>query len=116
MRAREAQGEEAEGLWERFYDQLPLIRNTRRIARRQVPMVVLEPLAVAESVPGEDTARGKRPGGSVLACLCLAPLLASESKARALGASIDGLALARCVFLAAYDVQPNAHEIQASWT
>ena len=60
MRAREAQGPEAEGLWERFYDQLSLIRNTRRIARRPVPMVVLEPVAATESVPAEDAGRPQR--------------------------------------------------------
>jgi deazaflavin-dependent oxidoreductase (nitroreductase family) len=62
MRAREAQGQEAEGLWERFYDQLSLIRNTRRIARRHVPMVVLEPVAAAKSrVPEGDAGRRQRP-------------------------------------------------------
>jgi deazaflavin-dependent oxidoreductase (nitroreductase family) len=55
MRAREAQGQEAEGLWERFYDQLPLIRDTRRIARRHVPMVVLA--RAEESVPREHAGR-----------------------------------------------------------
>ena len=68
MRAREAQGEEAEGLWERFYDQLSLIRNTRHVARRHVPMVVLEPLAAAESLREEVDGQGQRPDASVLAC------------------------------------------------
>lgn len=44
VRAREATGEEAERLWARFIEQLPQIRNTRRVARRHVPVLVLEPL------------------------------------------------------------------------
>jgi deazaflavin-dependent oxidoreductase (nitroreductase family) len=42
--AREALGEEAEQLWVRFIEQLPQIRHTRRVARRHVPMFVLEPV------------------------------------------------------------------------
>ena len=57
MRAREARGEEAEGLWERFYEQLSLIRSTRRIAGRQVPMVVFEPVTVAVEPGGSDRER-----------------------------------------------------------
>jgi deazaflavin-dependent oxidoreductase (nitroreductase family) len=41
--ARDATGEEAEHLWRAFIDRLPATANTRRIARRDVPMVVLEP-------------------------------------------------------------------------
>jgi deazaflavin-dependent oxidoreductase (nitroreductase family) len=42
--AREASGEEAELLWTRFYEQQGLIRHFRRIAGRNVPMFVLEPV------------------------------------------------------------------------
>jgi deazaflavin-dependent oxidoreductase (nitroreductase family) len=48
--AREATGAEAEQLWARFIEQLPQIRHTRRIARRHVPIWVLEPLATETSV------------------------------------------------------------------
>jgi F420H(2)-dependent quinone reductase len=41
--AREASGDEAEQLWQAFIDQLPAVANTRRIAKRDVPMIVLEP-------------------------------------------------------------------------
>jgi len=43
VRARDAEGAEADQLWERFFAQLPQIRHTRRIARRRVPVVVHEP-------------------------------------------------------------------------
>ena len=43
VRAREAKGPEAEELWQRFERQLPQTRNTRRVARREVPVLVLEP-------------------------------------------------------------------------
>jgi deazaflavin-dependent oxidoreductase (nitroreductase family) len=41
--AREAAGEEAERLWQAFYAQLPAIANSRAIARRDVPILVLDP-------------------------------------------------------------------------
>ena len=41
--AREAQDEEAEEIWGRFIEQLPQIRNTLSVARRHVPLMVLEP-------------------------------------------------------------------------
>jgi deazaflavin-dependent oxidoreductase (nitroreductase family) len=41
--AREATGDEADRLWQAFIERLPAIANTRRIARREVPMLVLEP-------------------------------------------------------------------------
>jgi deazaflavin-dependent oxidoreductase (nitroreductase family) len=44
VRAREAEGVEAERLWEAFIARLPQSANTRRVAQREVPMVVLEPL------------------------------------------------------------------------
>jgi F420H(2)-dependent quinone reductase len=44
VRAREAKGEEAERLWAGFFDQLPAIRNSLRLAQRHVPMMVLEPV------------------------------------------------------------------------
>jgi deazaflavin-dependent oxidoreductase (nitroreductase family) len=43
--AREASGEEAELLWGRFFEQQGLIRHFRRIAAREVPMFVLQPVA-----------------------------------------------------------------------
>jgi deazaflavin-dependent oxidoreductase (nitroreductase family) len=43
VRGREATGTEAERLWEGFTRQLPQIENTRRVARRHVPIIVLEP-------------------------------------------------------------------------
>jgi deazaflavin-dependent oxidoreductase (nitroreductase family) len=43
VRAREATGAEAEELWRGFVERLPAIGNARRLARREVPMFVLEP-------------------------------------------------------------------------
>jgi deazaflavin-dependent oxidoreductase (nitroreductase family) len=43
VRAREATGAEAEQLWDRFVDQLPQIRHTLAVVRRDVPMIVLQP-------------------------------------------------------------------------
>jgi deazaflavin-dependent oxidoreductase (nitroreductase family) len=45
VRAREATGEEADRLWSAFIDRLPAIANSRRLARREVPMMVLEPVS-----------------------------------------------------------------------
>ncbi len=45
VHAREATGEEAEELWRRFAEQLPQVLNSRRVARREVPVVVLEQVA-----------------------------------------------------------------------
>jgi len=47
--AREATGEEAELLWGRLTEQLPQTRNTRRIAQRDVPVWVLQPLTAETS-------------------------------------------------------------------
>jgi deazaflavin-dependent oxidoreductase (nitroreductase family) len=44
VRARQARGEEAEGLWQAFTGQLPAIQNSLRLARREVPLFVLEPV------------------------------------------------------------------------
>jgi deazaflavin-dependent oxidoreductase (nitroreductase family) len=41
--AREATGEEAEHLWQAFIDRVPAIANSRRVARREVPILVLDP-------------------------------------------------------------------------
>jgi deazaflavin-dependent oxidoreductase (nitroreductase family) len=114
MRTREAQGQEAERLWERFYDQLSLIRNTRRVARRQVPMIVLERLAAAESLREEVAGQGQRPDRSLLACARLARLPASGNPERAWRPSIDGLPFGPRVSYGPFDVQPNAHELRAS--
>jgi deazaflavin-dependent oxidoreductase (nitroreductase family) len=43
VRAREATGTESDELWARFTRQFPQIKNTRRIAQRHVPMIVLDP-------------------------------------------------------------------------
>lgn len=43
--ARRANGEEAELLWRAFIGRLPAIASSRRLARRDVPMMVLEPVA-----------------------------------------------------------------------
>jgi F420H(2)-dependent quinone reductase len=51
--AREATGAEAEQLWAQFIEQLPQIRHTRRIARRHVPIWVLQPIAPETSVEHE---------------------------------------------------------------
>ncbi len=41
--ARQAAGEEAEALWKAFIDRLPAIAASRALARRDVPMLVLDP-------------------------------------------------------------------------
>lgn len=45
VRAREASGAEADRLWERYIERLPLIADSRKLARREIPMFVLEPRA-----------------------------------------------------------------------
>jgi F420H(2)-dependent quinone reductase len=45
VRARRAEGEEASRLWQGFLEQLPAIRNSLALARRDVPLLVLEPRA-----------------------------------------------------------------------
>src|SRR5438445_4888612 len=47
VEAREASGEEAERLWRALIERLPAIANARAIARREVPMLVLDPIAPA---------------------------------------------------------------------
>ena len=47
IEAREAGGAEAERLWRAFLERLPTIANSLRLARREVPMLVLSP------VPGD---------------------------------------------------------------
>jgi deazaflavin-dependent oxidoreductase (nitroreductase family) len=42
VRAREAEGAEADRLWGTFIDRLPTIADSRKLARREVPMWVLE--------------------------------------------------------------------------
>ncbi|HWX75586.1 MAG TPA: nitroreductase/quinone reductase family protein, partial [Solirubrobacteraceae bacterium] len=49
VRAREAEGVEAELLWEALIARLPQSANTRRVARREVPVIVLEPLRPGEA-------------------------------------------------------------------
>jgi deazaflavin-dependent oxidoreductase (nitroreductase family) len=47
VRAREADGVEAAQLWQSFIERLPQTANTRRVAQREVPLFVLEPLRPA---------------------------------------------------------------------
>jgi deazaflavin-dependent oxidoreductase (nitroreductase family) len=44
VRAREAKGEEAEALWRAYLDRLPSAADFRQLARRDVPMFVLDPV------------------------------------------------------------------------
>jgi len=44
VEARQASGEEAERLWQAFIDRLPAIADSRALARREVPMLVLAPV------------------------------------------------------------------------
>jgi deazaflavin-dependent oxidoreductase (nitroreductase family) len=43
VQARQAAGEEAELLWKAFVDRMPAIANSLALARRDVPMLVLDP-------------------------------------------------------------------------
>jgi deazaflavin-dependent oxidoreductase (nitroreductase family) len=45
VKAREASGDEADRLWRAFIGRLPAIADSRALARREVPMLVLSPLA-----------------------------------------------------------------------
>lgn len=49
VRAREALGEEADGLWHAYLDRLPAAGTFRQLARREVPMFVLEPVPRGEA-------------------------------------------------------------------
>jgi deazaflavin-dependent oxidoreductase (nitroreductase family) len=51
VEARQASGEEAERLWQAFIARLPAIANSRKLARREVPMLVLAPAAEADFDP-----------------------------------------------------------------
>lgn len=53
VRARRAEDDEAKRLWDGFFQQLPAIRNSLALAKRDVPMMVLEPVdaAAAPSPP-----------------------------------------------------------------
>jgi deazaflavin-dependent oxidoreductase (nitroreductase family) len=42
VRARQATASEAEQIWQRFIERLPAIANARRLARREVPIFVLD--------------------------------------------------------------------------
>jgi deazaflavin-dependent oxidoreductase (nitroreductase family) len=57
VQARRASGEEAELLWRGFIGRLPAIANSRRLAYREVPIMVLEPVA-------ETTTRSPAPSPS----------------------------------------------------
>jgi deazaflavin-dependent oxidoreductase (nitroreductase family) len=49
VEAHQASGEEAERLWRAFIDRLPAIADSRALARREVPMLVLTPVADAQA-------------------------------------------------------------------
>lgn len=53
--ARRAEGDEAERLWDAFIDRLPAIANSLRLPRREVPMLVLEPLSTANAGRRDQT-------------------------------------------------------------
>jgi deazaflavin-dependent oxidoreductase (nitroreductase family) len=42
VRARQASVSEAEPIWQRFIERLPAIANARRLARREVPIFILD--------------------------------------------------------------------------
>jgi F420H(2)-dependent quinone reductase len=44
VQARQAAGKEAEQLWQAFIARLPVVAQSRRLAQREVPMFVLEPV------------------------------------------------------------------------
>jgi deazaflavin-dependent oxidoreductase (nitroreductase family) len=44
VRAREARGEEADALWRAIIDRLPTTGQARQLARREVPIFVLDPV------------------------------------------------------------------------
>lgn len=44
VRARQAQGEEAEALWSRIIERLPPSGHFRQLARREIPVFVLDPV------------------------------------------------------------------------
>ena len=48
--AREATGPEAEALWRGFIERLPATANSRALARREVPMFVLDPVRRASRI------------------------------------------------------------------
>ncbi|HEY0391492.1 MAG TPA: nitroreductase/quinone reductase family protein [Solirubrobacterales bacterium] len=47
VEAHQARGQEAERLWQTFIDRLPAIAHSRALARREVPMLVLAPVAAS---------------------------------------------------------------------
>jgi deazaflavin-dependent oxidoreductase (nitroreductase family) len=53
VRARRADAAEAQRLWEGFFEQLPAIRNSLALAKRDVPLMVLEPV---DATPGPSRA------------------------------------------------------------
>jgi hypothetical protein len=54
VEAREAEGEEAERLWQAFVNRLPAIADSRALARRNVPMMVLAPVHPAHHEAGKQ--------------------------------------------------------------
>jgi deazaflavin-dependent oxidoreductase (nitroreductase family) len=53
--ARRAEDDEAERLWGAFIDRLPAIANSLRLARREVPMLVLEPVSAVGAGQQDQT-------------------------------------------------------------
>jgi len=49
VEAHQAIGEEAERLWQALVDRLPAIASSRELARRDVPMLILAPVAQHDS-------------------------------------------------------------------
>ena len=62
VRAREAAGEEAERLWRAFTERLPAIAATRSVARREVPIFVLDPVQEGPVVGRTPGRPGMMPG------------------------------------------------------
>jgi deazaflavin-dependent oxidoreductase (nitroreductase family) len=44
VRAREARDGEADRIWQRYFDRLPAAANFRQLAKREVPIFVLDPV------------------------------------------------------------------------
>jgi deazaflavin-dependent oxidoreductase (nitroreductase family) len=55
VRAREANGEEAEELWREFIDRVPTIASSRELAQRDTPVFVWEPRADATQPVGRGS-------------------------------------------------------------
>jgi F420H(2)-dependent quinone reductase len=56
VEARQANGEEADALWRAIIGRLPTTANFRQLARRDVPIFVLDPIAEQTQNPGASQA------------------------------------------------------------